>query len=266
LPIQSPSDLAVAAGFEPAEGCPSRAFEFCGWWFRPVRWGLVAPEPRLDNPLQTCYSTSTPEPCCAPGRTHSRGSRCCGCAAHGPPGRRPGRPKSQSGCNGWPITPERCRSAVNASASVAPTPAEPSPSPSPTQPWRSSSTTATATSCAAPPPAPPLRSRPDRRGWSPKDLDHMSQINRRENVVHQVSLDKQPPRPDGRSAWHDRPAGSAEVDAGRYRNGHDCGVPAEVAFPCTSLSGRRTVEAPRTLCTEATVSVAPGSLFRGRRS
>ena len=30
--------------------------------------------------------------------------------------------------------------------------------------------------------------------------------------------------------------------------------------------GRRTVVAPRTLCTEATVSVAPGSLFRGRRS
>jgi hypothetical protein len=28
----------------------------------------------------------------------------------------------------------------------------------------------------------------------------------------------------------------------------------------------RTVEAPRTLCTEATVSVAPGSLFRVRRS
>jgi hypothetical protein len=45
--------LAVAAGFEPAEGCPSRAFEFCGWWFRPVRLGLVAPEPRLDSPLRT---------------------------------------------------------------------------------------------------------------------------------------------------------------------------------------------------------------------
>ena len=40
----------------------------------------------------------------------------------------------------------------------------------------------------------------------------------------------------------------------------------KLLFPCTSLSGRRTVEAPRTLCTEATVSVAPGSLFRGRRS
>jgi hypothetical protein len=39
--------LAVAAGFEPAEGCPSRAFEFYGWWFRPVRLGLVPPEPRL---------------------------------------------------------------------------------------------------------------------------------------------------------------------------------------------------------------------------
>jgi hypothetical protein len=45
--------LAVAAGFEPAEGCPSRAFEFCGWWFRPVRLGLVAPEPRLGSPLRT---------------------------------------------------------------------------------------------------------------------------------------------------------------------------------------------------------------------
>jgi hypothetical protein len=43
----------VAAGFEPAEGCPSRAFEFCGWWFRPVRLGLVAPEPRLGSPLRT---------------------------------------------------------------------------------------------------------------------------------------------------------------------------------------------------------------------
>jgi hypothetical protein len=29
---------------------------------------------------------------------------------------------------------------------------------------------------------------------------------------------------DGRSAWPDRPAGSAEVDAGRYRNGHDYGI------------------------------------------
>jgi hypothetical protein len=75
-----------------------------------------------------------------------------------------------------------------------------------------------------------------------------------------------PPRPDGRSAWHDRPAASAEIDAGRYRNGHDCGVPAGVAFPCTSLLGRRTVVALRTLCTEATVSVAPSSLFRVRRS
>ena len=45
--------LAVAAGFEPAEGCPSRAFEFCGWWFRPVRLGLLAPEPRLGSPLRT---------------------------------------------------------------------------------------------------------------------------------------------------------------------------------------------------------------------
>jgi hypothetical protein len=39
--------LEVAAGFEPAEGCPSRAFEFCGSWFRPVRLGPVPPEPRL---------------------------------------------------------------------------------------------------------------------------------------------------------------------------------------------------------------------------
>jgi hypothetical protein len=45
--------LAVAAGFEPAEGCPSRAFEFCGWWFKPVRLGLVPPEPRLGSPLRT---------------------------------------------------------------------------------------------------------------------------------------------------------------------------------------------------------------------
>jgi hypothetical protein len=56
LPIQFPSDLAVAAGFEPAEGCPSRAFEFCGWWFRPVRLGLVAPEPRLGSPLRTALN------------------------------------------------------------------------------------------------------------------------------------------------------------------------------------------------------------------
>jgi hypothetical protein len=48
--------LAVAAGFEPAEGCPSRAFEFCGWWFRPVRLGLVAPEPRLGSPLRTALN------------------------------------------------------------------------------------------------------------------------------------------------------------------------------------------------------------------
>jgi hypothetical protein len=45
--------LAVAAGFEPTEGWPSRAFEFCGWWFRPVRLGLVAPEPSLRSPLRT---------------------------------------------------------------------------------------------------------------------------------------------------------------------------------------------------------------------
>jgi hypothetical protein len=45
--------LAVAAGFEPAEGCPSRAFEFCGWWFRPVRLGLVAPVLRLGSPPRT---------------------------------------------------------------------------------------------------------------------------------------------------------------------------------------------------------------------
>ena len=45
--------MAVAEGFEPAEGCPSRAFEFCGWWFRPVRLGLVAPEPKLGSPLRT---------------------------------------------------------------------------------------------------------------------------------------------------------------------------------------------------------------------
>ena len=31
----------------------SRAFEFCGWWFRPVRLGLVAPEPKLGSPLRT---------------------------------------------------------------------------------------------------------------------------------------------------------------------------------------------------------------------
>src|SRR5215216_214855 len=84
---------------------------------------------------------------------------------------------------------------------------------------------------------------------------------RRLDLGEPVLAIEQPPRADGRSSWHDRPAGPAEVDAGRYRNGHDCGVPAEVAFPCTSLSGRRTVEAPRTLCTEATVSVAPGSLL-----
>ncbi len=45
--------LAVAAGFEPAEGCPLRAFEFCGWWFIPVRLGLAAPEPKLGRPLRT---------------------------------------------------------------------------------------------------------------------------------------------------------------------------------------------------------------------
>ena len=30
-PALGPVRLAVAAGFEPAESCPSRAFEFCGW-------------------------------------------------------------------------------------------------------------------------------------------------------------------------------------------------------------------------------------------
>src|SRR5215204_2310411 len=60
---------------------------------------------------------------------------------------------------------------------------------------------------------------------------------RRLDLGEPVLAIEQPPRADGRSAWHDRPAGSAEVDAGRSRNGHDCGVPAEVAFPCTSLSG-----------------------------
>jgi len=44
---------AVAAGFEPAEAFTSRAFEFCGWWFRSVRLGPVAPEPRLGSPLRT---------------------------------------------------------------------------------------------------------------------------------------------------------------------------------------------------------------------
>jgi hypothetical protein len=44
---------AVAEGFEPSEAFTSRAFEFCGWWFRPVRLGLVAPEPRLSSPLRT---------------------------------------------------------------------------------------------------------------------------------------------------------------------------------------------------------------------
>jgi hypothetical protein len=77
---------------------------------------------------------------------------------------------------------------------------------------------------------------------------------------------EQPPRADGRSAWHDRPAGSAEVDSGRYRNGYDCGVPAGVAFRVLRYLGGGTVVAPRTLCTEATVSVATGSLFGGRRS
>jgi hypothetical protein len=45
--------LAVAAGFEPAEGRSSRAFEFCGYWFRHARLGPVAPEPRLGSPLRT---------------------------------------------------------------------------------------------------------------------------------------------------------------------------------------------------------------------
>jgi hypothetical protein len=36
-----------------AASCPTHTFEFCGWWFRPVRLGLVAPEPRLSNPLRT---------------------------------------------------------------------------------------------------------------------------------------------------------------------------------------------------------------------
>ena len=60
--------------------------------------------------------------------------------------------------------------------------------------------------------------------------------------------------------------GSAEVDAGRYRNGTIAAAQLKLLSRSTSLSGRRTVEAPRTLCTEATVSVAPGSLFRVRRS
>jgi hypothetical protein len=29
------------------------AFEFCGCWFRPVRLGLVAPEPMLGSPVRT---------------------------------------------------------------------------------------------------------------------------------------------------------------------------------------------------------------------
>src|SRR6187399_3379343 len=99
-----------------------------------------------------------------------------------------------------------------------------------------------------------------------EDTRRLAERSEALDVGEPVSAIEQPPRADGHSAWHDRPAGSAEVDAGRYCNGHDCGVPAEVGFPCTSLSGRRTVEAPRTLCTEATVSVAPGSLFRVRRS
>jgi hypothetical protein len=48
--------LAVAAGFEPAEGCPSRAFEFCGWWLRLVRLGTAAPEPSLRSPLRTALN------------------------------------------------------------------------------------------------------------------------------------------------------------------------------------------------------------------
>jgi hypothetical protein len=38
-------------------------------------------------------------------------------------------------------------------------------------------------------------------------------------------------------------------------------VISDDCFPCSTPAGRRTVEAPRTLCTAATVCVAPGSLF-----
>jgi hypothetical protein len=40
----------------------------------------------------------------------------------------------------------------------------------------------------------------------------------------------------------------------------------KLLFRVLRYLGGGTLEAPRTLCTEATVSVAPGSLFRGRRS
>jgi hypothetical protein len=42
----------VAAGFEPAEGCPLTRFRVLQP-FRPVRLALVAPEPRLGSPLRT---------------------------------------------------------------------------------------------------------------------------------------------------------------------------------------------------------------------
>src|SRR5215211_472965 len=38
---------------------------------------------------------------------------------------------------------------------------------------------------------------------------------RRLDLGEPVLAIEQPPRADGRSSWHDRPAGSAEVDAGR---------------------------------------------------
>ena len=98
-----------------------------------------------------------------------------------------------------------------------------------------------------------------------RNLDHLSQINWRENVAHQVSLDKCR-LADGRFAWHDRPAGLAEVDAGRYRNGHDCGVPAGVAFPCTPLSGRRYCRGTKDLVYRGYGLRRPRLVVQGRRS
>src|SRR5688572_19800738 len=63
-----------------------------------------------------------------------------------------------------------------------------------------------------------------------EDTRRLAECSEALDVGEPRSAIEQPPRADGRSAWHDRPAGSAEVDAGRYRNGHDCGVQAEVAF------------------------------------
>jgi hypothetical protein len=49
----------------------SRDSAFCGWWFRPVRLGLVAPEPRLGGPLRTPLNFTRMRPQVRPKRSRN---------------------------------------------------------------------------------------------------------------------------------------------------------------------------------------------------